>query len=389
MAFINRVMDGWDRLRRALGFDRLSKQARRDAAERFSTFKRILFYARPVIAIVVIVYYVTLLFRISFIYGDELSYPQRVLIDQQFVAQPGTRIPNPVEGGPICEPSQVVAVSSYILDVLVNQNTWAPADPQFKTGFFGLVTFGSTPWFDNKANFQIGALRAVRRVSIELVDLLGRARGTSAPDSGLEDARSAVQWNERAWILNPFDERLQLISASAAASYRNAIRAFDDYNRRLGNCNAVFDSRGDNLFVFLERVSNDIGGMADELAQRSKGVRWDPAVKAFVPGSGNNRGFFDFRADDLFYRAHGMMWAYHGIMQAVRVDFGNVIQQGNMNLIWDRMESHIAEAAALKPLIVSNGREDSLFTPDHLSALSANMLRAHANIQELRDIINR
>jgi hypothetical protein len=41
----------------------------------------------------------------------------------------------------------------------------------------------------------------------------------------------------------------------------------------------------------------------------------------------------------------------------------------------------------MKPLIVSNGAEDSLFTPDHLSLLAANMLRAHANLQELREII--
>ena len=379
----------WAMALAVMGLDRVRKSRRRAELAERSLMGKMLFFARPALALTVLIYVALLFVKFTIIHGDELSYPQRVLLDQEFVVPPGNRIPNRVEGGPICEPSQVVAVSSYILDVLVNQNTWVPSDPQFKIGFFGLVSFDSTPWFDNKASFQIGALRAVRRVSIELVDLLGRARGTSAPDAGLEDARSAVQWNERAWVFNPFDDRLQLISASATASYRNAIRAFNDYNRRLSNCNATFDSRGDNLFQFLDRVANDIGGMADELAQRSKGTRWDPETKAFIPGTGNNRGFFDFRADNLFYRAHGMMWAYHGIMQAIRVDFGQVIQQGNMGRVWDRMESHIAESAALKPLIVSNGREDSLFTPDHLSALSANMLRAHANTQELRDIINR
>ena len=379
----------WGLALQLAGVDRVRKSRRRaDLAER-SLLARLMYFARPALALTVVVYTALLFVKFTIIHGDELGYPQRVLLDQEFVAQPGTRIPNRVEGGPVCEPSQVVAVTSYILDVLVNQNTWVPSDPQYKIGFFGLVTFHSTPWFDNKAHFQVGALRAVRRVSIELVDLLGRARGTSAADPGLEDARSSVQWNERAWVLNPFDQRLQVISASATSSYRNAIRALDDYNVRLGNCNATFDTRGDNLFQLLDRVSNDIGGMADELTQRSKAERWDPEKKAFVPGDGNNRGFFDFRADDVFYRAHGMMWAYHGIMQAVRVDFGQVIEGGNMSQVWARMETHIAEAAAVKPLIVSNGREDSMFTPDHLNALSSNMLRAHANMQELRDIINR
>jgi hypothetical protein len=53
------------------------------------------------------------------------------------------------------------------------------------------------------------------------------------------------------------------------------------------------------------------------------------------------------------------------------------------------MEQHIAESAVLKPVIVSNGPEDSMFQPDHLSVLAGNMLRAHANMQELREVINR
>ena len=370
-----------------MGLDRVRKSRRRtDLAER-SVVGRLLYFARPALALAVLLYTALLFVKFTLIHGDELTYPQRVLTDQEFVVPPGQRIPNRVEGGPICEPSQIVAVTSYILDVLVNQNTWVPSDPQYKIGFFGLVTFHSTPWFDNKAHFQTGALRAARRVSIELVDLLGRARGTSAADTRLEDARNALQWSERAWVINPFDDRLQLISASATASYRNAIRSLNDYNDRLSNCNATFDSRSDNLFQFLDRIGNDIGGMQAELAERSKGDRWDVTTKAFAPGEGNNRGFFDFRADDLFYRAHGMMWAYHGILQAAKVDFGDIIRGANLSNVWNRMEQHIAESARLRPLIVSNGAEDSLFTPDHLSVLAGNMLRAHANIQELREII--
>jgi hypothetical protein len=372
-----------------MALDRVRGSRRRTDLKDRSKFGRVMYFIRPVLALSVIIYMTVLIVKTTIIHGDELTYPQRVFLDQEFVVPPGQRIPNPQEGGPVCEPSQIVAVTSYILDVLVNQNTWLPSDPQYKIGFFGVVQFGSTPWFDNKANFQMGALRAVRRVSIELVDLLGRARGTSAANPLLEDARNALQWSERSWVINPFDDRLQLISASATASYRNAIRALNDYNDQLMNCNATFDSRGDNLFQLLDRVSNDIGGMQAELAERSKGLRWDIEAKQFVEGSGNNRGFFDFRADDLFYRAHGLVWAYHGIMQAARIDFGDIIAGANLTNIWNRMEQHIAESATLKPLVVSNGREDSLFQPDHLSVLAGNMLRAHANMQELREVINR
>ena len=53
------------------------------------------------------------------------------------------------------------------------------------------------------------------------------------------------------------------------------------------------------------------------------------------------------------------------------------------------MEARIAETASLSPLIVSNGREDGFMMPDHLSAMAENVLRARANIVELRDILAR
>ncbi|TVQ52425.1 MAG: DUF2333 family protein [Rhodobacteraceae bacterium] len=381
------VADFFSKLQKWSGFDRFRRDKSAYATGR-SGIGKVLYYLRPAVAGFFIIYVALLFIRFTIIHGDDLEYPQRAMSDEEFVVPPGTRIPNPQPGGPICEPSQVVAVTAYIIDVLVNQNVWVPGDPQYKIGF-GFVGFAETPWFDNKAHFQTGALRAARRISIELVDLLGRARGTSASDPDLEDARSALQWSERAWIFNPFDDRLQTISASASQSYRSAKNRLLKYNDRLANCSAVFDSRGDNLFLLLDRIANDIGGLTDELASRAKGIRWSVEEQRLVRGEGNNRWMFDFRADDLFWRAHGMMWAYHGILQAMRIDFGDVVRSANLTRIWDRMEIHVAEAASLKPLIVSNGREDSMFMPDHLSIMAANMLRAHANTQELREVINR
>jgi hypothetical protein len=374
----------WDWLRRVCGFDRMSKAKRQADLEGRSTLSRALYWGRPLLALIVLLYVVGLVARLTVIHGDDLGYPQQVVAAEQPAASPGEPL-----GDGTCAPSATAAMSAKILDVLVNENTWAPGDPQYKLGWFGVAGFAGGPFFDNKASFQIGALRAVRRISIELVDLLGRARGTSAADIDLTDARGAVQWNERSWIVNPFDSRLPLLSTDAASSYRSALANYDEYNLRLSRCEALFDSRSDNLFQLLDRIANDLGGMTDQLASRSKGERWDPVQKAMVPGEGNNLGFFDFRADNLFFEAHGMMWAYHGFLQAIRQDFDGVVRSANLDQIWNRMEAHVAEAASLEPLIVSNGRDDSLFAPDHLSAMAANILRARANMTELREVLNR
>jgi hypothetical protein len=384
--FMNRVVDVWDWFRRLLGFDRVSKSKRQEDLAGRSRLSRILYFARPALAGLVLLYVALLVSRFSIIHGDELSYPQRVIVAPDPVATPGQ--PQPGQTG-VCRDSQTVRAVAYVLDVLVNQNTWVPMDPQFKIGYLGLAGFEPGPFFDNKASFQLGALSAVQRMSIELADMLGRARRTSAPDTDLIDARGAVQWNPRAWIINPFDPRVPFLSTSAASAYRNAIRDYEAFNQRLAICEGLFDARSDNLFVLLERLANDIAGLSEELSIRTKGVVWDVGTKAFVPGAGNNLGFFDMRADNLFWRAHGMMWAYHGILQGLRYDFADAIAQNNGGPIWDRMEGHVAEAAAMRPLIVSNGRSDSLFQPDHLSLLAVNMLRAQANMIELREVINR
>lgn len=381
------AVDLWDWSRRVMGFDRVSRARRAEDLPGRSMIGKVVYFGRPVLALLAIVYIVLLVVRFSTISGDGLDYPQGVIALGETARVPGVA----VEGAPAgtCAPSRIAAMSVRILDILVDENTWVPGDPQFKIGFFGVLSFEATPFFDNKAAFQIGAIRAVRRVSIEMADLLGRARGTSAADPDLQDARGALQWNERAWIVNPFDARLQLISASAASSYRDARARLVSYNSRLAACAALFDPRGDNLFQLLDRIANDIGGMTDQLAQRSKAEGWDVATKSFVPADGNNRGVFDFRADNLFHEARGMMWAYHGLLQGVRADFHDVIVQRNLGGVWDRMEEHVAEAASLDPLIVSNGRDDSLAMPDHLSVMGVNMLRARANMTELRDILNR
>ncbi len=385
---MNRVVDMWDWTRRVLGFDRIKREVRAEALAGRSLFARILFWVRPAVAGVVLLYVLLLVTRFSVIHGDELGYPQRVIEPPPSVnlATPGTALPD--QPG-TCRRSQTVAVTAYVIDVLVNQNTWIPMDPQFKVGWLTLASFESGPLFDNKASFQLGAGRAVRRMSIELADFLGRARRTSAADADLVSARSFMQFSERAWFINPFDSRNPFISTTAAQAYRSGIEDYRRFNDRLAACDALFDARSDTLFLVLERIANDIAGASEELASRSKGERWDVASKTFVPGEGNNLGFFDFRADDLFWRAHGMMWAYHGILQGMREDFADAIAQNNAGPIWDRLEGHVAEAAAMRPLIVSNGRADSLFQPDHLSQLAVSMLRATQNILELREVIQR
>jgi len=289
--------------------------------------------------------------------GYTLAYPNSVLQPGGITASDEQANTNGAANTRTCGRSQIVDIQSHLIDFLVNQNTWVPSMPQYKLGFFAVMSWEATPFFDNKASLQSGVLRALRRTAVELVDILGRTRGTSEVDKGLQAARGLLQYDEQTWWINPFDAERPLGPVQPSPMiYRRAISLYDKYNQRLDKCDALFDARADNLQQFLDRIANDIGSTADALAKRSQAVRYDATKNEFVDGEGNNRGWFDTRADNFFMAASGQMYAYHGLIQGARLDFSDVITKRDLTDVWNRMEQHIAEAAALSPMIVSKGR---------------------------------
>jgi len=104
-----------------------------------------------------------------------------------------------------CARSAIVQVTADLTDYNVNQNGWVSSMLLYKLGFFGM-DWDRTPFLDNKASFQRGINSAVRRTGIELVDTLGRVRGTSQIDADLQKARGNLQFTEDAWYfgLSPF-----------------------------------------------------------------------------------------------------------------------------------------------------------------------------------------
>ncbi|TCT10653.1 hypothetical protein EDC22_105152 [Tepidamorphus gemmatus] len=343
-----------------------------------------------VVVLLVVLYIAPLIWHASWVRGFDLGYPNRVLHDpNQSPAGESTTVEQGTGETRTCGRSQIVDMQIDLIDFLVNRNAWVAALPQYKLGFFG-VAWEATPFLDNKESFQHGVLYAVRRTAVELSDVIGRARGTSEADRDLQNARGSLQYESEVWWINPFDPDRPFGPVSPSARvYRNAIALYERYNDRLARCQAVLDARADNLRSFLERITSDLGSTADGLAKRSIGSRYDPVLNRFVAGEGNDRGWFDFRADNYFYEALGQMYAYHGILKAAHVDFLDVIESRRLNDVWNRMERNVAEAAALAPLIVANGRRDGFLIPDHLAVMSENVLRARATLSEIADILER
>ncbi len=273
-----------------------------------------------------------------------------------------------------CGRSAIVAVAADLVDFNINRNRWLSSSPVYKAGLFG-IPWSYTPFFDNKAAFQRGVMQAVNITTIELADTLGRVRGTSRRDADLNAARAAVQVDPYRWVFNPFDARLPFgPTTPATADYKRAIKLLRRFNDRLEKCEAVFDARADNLLQFLDRVAKDIGSTTARLKDRAEA---------------SDAAWFDFRADDTFWYTLGQLYGYYGILNAARADFSGVVSARNVDDIWNNMHDHLKTAIGLDPWIVSNGSEDGLLFPSHLTAIGFYALRARANLVEIRAVLDR
>ncbi|MBY3512922.1 DUF2333 family protein [Rhizobium laguerreae] len=269
-----------------------------------------------------------------------------------------------------CQRSAIVDVAADLTDFNVNQNAWISSMLLYKMGFFG-IDWDHTPFLDNKASFQRGINQAVRRTSAELVDTLGRVRGTSGINNDLQSARGNLQFDENSWYfgLNPFGPK-----TPTPSYYRSAIGSLRKFNTDLALCNVVFDGRADNLMQFIDRIANDLGGTSDMLAERSEN---------------HNRGWFDTRADDRFWFSYGQLYAYYAILAAAQADFSQVVQERNLGAIWGSTTRQFQAALRIQPAIISNGREDGWIMPSHLATMGFYILRVRSNLVEIRSVLDR
>jgi hypothetical protein len=267
-----------------------------------------------------------------------------------------------------CQTSAVVDVTADLIDFNVNKNAWISSMLLYKLGFFG-IDWDDTPFLDNKASFQRGVNQAIRRTSVELVDSLGRVRGTSGINADLQRARGNLQFDEGSWYFGvaPFGPK-----TPTPSYYRAAINSLRKFNTDLGNCNATFDSRADNLIEFIDRITSDLGNTSDILADRSEN---------------HNYGWFDMRADDRFWFAYGQLYGYYGILSAAGADFSQVLAERNVGALWGETMKQFQAALKIQPFIISNGREDGWIMPSHLATMGFYILRVRSNLVETRAVL--
>ena len=284
-----------------------------------------------------------------------LYYPIGMLMISRIDDDPGFG-PGTVEDGA----SHAVAMAAALIDREVDQHAWPASDPFFYPGWA----------LDNMPNFQTGIIYALSRFAVDMTDQIGRTRGSSEADPDLDKAAGLLKYPPNVWIFDPSTSWAP--TASSQSQYRAARRALLSYNDKLAAHQSVFERRADNLLSTLDRFAADIGSTSAVLDQQIRDHSGD---------------FMDFHSDDVSYNAKGKLYAYALLFRELGIDFAKVIEERDLKGVWDQTGASLFEAAALRPLIVINGRPDGLLLPNHLAAEGFYLLRARTQLREITSIL--
>ncbi|HLT76884.1 MAG TPA: DUF2333 family protein [Ferrovibrio sp.] len=256
--------------------------------------------------------------------------------------------------------SRAVAMAASLIQREVDHNGWVANDPFFLPGSM----------LDNMPNYQLGMIHALGRFAFEMVDQIGRTRGSSQTDSDLQEAAGLLQYSGTKWI---FDFSTSLLpTAKSEDQYRKARRALLNYDRRLAAGQAVFERRADNLLSTLDRISLDVGSASAAIDRQ------------IHEGSGQ---WIDTQSDDVFYSVKGQAYAYYMLLRELREDYANIVRDRELGTAWDQMLASFAAASDLEPLIVYNGKPDAMVLPNHLASMGFYLLRARTQISEISNIL--
>ncbi|MEL6196792.1 MAG: DUF2333 family protein [Pseudomonadota bacterium] len=243
----------------------------------------------------------------------------------------------------------------------VEQYAWVANEPFFMPGH----------WLPNMRYYQQGVVYGLSRFAFELADTLGRSRGATAVDPDLDRAAGLLRFPGDVWI---FDfEKTWTPVVTSEEQYMSAVRALEAYNRRVAAGEAVFDPRQDNLMAALGRIEADVSSKINVLADHVERVAIGDRVTS--------------RTNEVFYVTKGRLYAYAMLMKSIEEDFADIIQGQGLGVVWGRMIQSFENAAAMRPLIITNSPPGSIIVPSHVAELGFFALRAKTQLRDVMAVL--
>ncbi|PCJ21877.1 MAG: hypothetical protein COA96_15095 [SAR86 cluster bacterium] len=243
-------------------------------------------------------------------------------------------------------------------------------------------------YLDNIPNWEFGVLVQVRDLSRAMRESFSRSQSQSREDPDLILAEPNFHFDNNSWLFPPTENE-----------YSNAIEHVESYFTRIAdplNVDAQFFARADNLSSWLLDVESRLGSLSQRLSAsvKQQRINLDTAGEQGAVQSTSVRREISVKTpwleiDDIFYEARGATWALMHFLQAVEIDFQQVLQDKNAEASLSQIirELEASQRSIVFPVIL-NGSGFGIFA-NHSLAMANYISRANAAIIDLRSLLLR
>jgi hypothetical protein len=242
-------------------------------------------------------------------------------------------------------------------------------------------------FLDNIPNWEFGVLQQLRDLARVIRNDYSRSQSQSREDPDVAAAEPQFYIDNNSWVF-PRTE----------TEYRKAIEGFRRYRDRLtgiGDSEAQFYARADNLREWLAQVEKRLGSLSRRLGDSvassviNTDLAGERAASAHTTLQDNvpvKTSWFEI--DDVFFEARGTSFALVHFFRAAEFDFAEVLDDKNARASVRQIIRELE--ASLEPLsapMVLNGGGFGLFA-NHSLVMANYMARANAAVINLRELLD-
>lgn len=230
---------------------------------------------------------------------------------------------------------------------------------------------------DNMPNWEYGVLTELRDSVRSLRNDFSRSQTQSIENTLLKVADSHFNFDSHSYML-----------PSTESQYRSGIKALKEYRAALvagTDQTARFYTRADNLRAYLQVVGKRLGSYAQRL---SASVNDAELTAAFTEGGAQIMEPTPWHeVDNIFYEARGYTWALMHMLQAISMDFNDVLRGKNALVSVDQImrDLHGATMRKWSPIVL-NGHGYGLLA-NHSLVMASYISRANAAVIDLQVLL--
>ncbi|MFT5501833.1 MAG: hypothetical protein ACI88G_001972 [Woeseiaceae bacterium] len=254
-------------------------------------------------------------------------------------------------------------------------------------GYLSNDMFPPGVFLDNIPNWEFGVLQQVRDLARVLRNDYSRSQSQSREDVDLTVAEPKFFFEHDSWIL-----------PATESEYRDAIDGFRGYRDRLsglGEADAQFFARADNLREWLAQVEKRLGSLTRRLGDSvaTSVINTDLAGDRAAEANTSLRDSVSvktswFEIDDIFFEARGASWALVHFFRAAQFDFAEVLADKNADASVRQIIRELeASLQSLSSPMVMNGGGYGLFA-NHSLVMANYLARANAAVINLRELLD-